>query len=489
MPSMESLLLITAALLLLSLLASKASERLGVPSLLLFLGVGMLAGSDGPGGIAFDNAHLAQAIGIVALTFILFSGGLETEHRAIREAFPRVLSLSTLGVFLTAVLVAVCARYVMKLSWQEALLFGSVISATDAAAVFSVLRSRGVHLKSPLRPTLEMESGSNDPMAVFLTVGFIDLMTTGSPWSHLIWIFIRQMALGAIFGLGAGRLMRFALARVKLEHEGLYPALTVSLVLFTYGLTSSIGGNGFLAVYLASLVLGRTDFLHKKTLVRFHDALAWLMQIVMFLTLGLLVFPSRLLPIAGPGLILAIFLILVARPVSVFIALAGSRMGIRDKLLIAWVGLRGAAPIILATFPMVADIPGSDTLFHLVFFVVVTSVLLQGPWIPAVASWLKVTSASGPPRRLPIEFDPPENSDTDLQEFILPFEGGAVGKTIVQIGLPAASLIVLILRNGQYLLPGGTTRLAGGDVLMVLVTRATASRVSELLSGKTASSL
>jgi potassium/hydrogen antiporter len=391
MISFDYVLLAAAVLLILSVLASKASGRLGVPALLLFLGVGMLAGSDGPGGVHFEDAHVAQSLGVVALVFILFSGGLSTEWESVRPVLGKALGLATAGVLLTAVFVGLFAAKVLGFSLLEGMLLGAIVSSTDAAAVFAVLRSRSVGLKGELRPLLELESGSNDPMAVFLTTGLIGVLGgQGESLGGLIPSFLKQMALGALLGVGMGRAAVTVLNRLRLEYEGLYPVLSLALVLFTYGVAYAVGGNGFLAVYLAGLVMGNDDFIHKQSLMRFHDGVAWLMQIAMFLVLGLLVFPSRLVPVAAAGLAVSLFLMLVARPASVFVTLAFARGGWREKAMVSWVGLRGAVPIILATFPLLAGLPQAETIFNLVFFIVITSVLLQGTTLPRAARWLGV---------------------------------------------------------------------------------------------------
>ncbi|MCP9464562.1 MAG: potassium/proton antiporter [Nitrospira sp.] len=389
--TIEQLLLGASVLLLLSVLSSTASGRLGVPALLLFLAIGMLAGSDGPGGIHFDNPFLAQSIGVLALTFILFAGGLDTDWVVVRSQLGRGVALSTVGVVITAGLIGLFATTVVGFSWLEGLLIGAIVSSTDAAAVFAVMRSRSVRLRDPLKPLLELESGSNDPMAVFLTIGLISLMTGASTSViDLVPLFVRQMVVGAAIGYGTGKLMVELVNRLRLEYEGLYPVLTLSLVLLTYSGSAWLGGNGFLAVYLAGLIMGSRDFLHKRSLLRFHDGLAWLMQIAMFLVLGLQVFPSQLLSVAGIGFFFALFLMVCARPVAVFLTLAFTRLTVREKTMIAWVGLRGAVPIILATFPLLAGIPQAPMMFNLVFFIVLTSVLLQGTSIPLVARWLQV---------------------------------------------------------------------------------------------------
>lgn len=467
---MNEYILISASILLLtSVLVSKISDRLGIPALLLFLILGMLAGSDGPGNIYFDDPAQAQFIGVIALVLILFSGGLCTEWNQIRPVIKEGLLLSTLGVFITALIVGLFAGVLLGLSLVEGLLLGSIVSSTDAAAVFSVLRSKGISLKGKLKPLLELESGSNDPMAIFLTIGLIQLIAQPdlSPL-NLIGLFIQQMLIGAVLGYGMGRAMLFLVNRLKLGYEGLYPVLTLSLVFLAFGLTDVIGGSGFLAVYLAGIVLGHHDFIHKRSLLRFHDGLAWIMQIAMFLTLGLLVFPSRLVPIIGIGMLIAGCLMFLARPISIYIGLLPSALGWREKTFISWVGLRGAAPIILATFPFLARLQQADLIFNVVFFVVLTSVLLQGTSIPLVARWLRVDAPAIPKRVYPIEYTPMGGLKSELKELHLPFGSNMAGKAIVELGLPNDFLVILIARDNDFVLPSGGTVLQDGDTLLVL---------------------
>ncbi|WP_423223061.1 potassium/proton antiporter [Candidatus Amarolinea aalborgensis] len=465
----EYVLIGASVLLLISVLVSKISDRFGVPALLLFLILGMLAGSDGPGGVYFDDPAIAQFIGVNALVLILFSGGLSTEWKLVRSVIKEGLLLSTFGVFVTALAVGLFTSSLLGLSLIEGLLLGSIVSSTDAAAVFSVLRSKGINLKGTLKPLLELESGSNDPMAIFLTVGLIQLITRPDlPLLSLVGLFIQQMLVGAALGYGAGRAILFLVNGLKLGYEGLYPVLTLSLVFLAFGLTNVVGGNGFLAVYLAGIVLGNHDFIHKRSLLRFHDGLAWIMQIAMFLTLGLLVFPSRLVPIIGVGLLIAGWLMFVARPISIFMGLMPSALNWREKTFISWVGLRGAAPIILATFPLLAGLQQANLIFNVVFFVVLTSVLLQGTSIPLIARWLKVDAPAIPKRVYPIEFTPMDGLKSELKELPIPLDSSIVGKAIVELGLPNDFLVVLIARDNDFLLPSGGTVLQGGDTLLVL---------------------
>jgi cell volume regulation protein A len=393
--SLEVLLIIFSALTILSILTIKLSVRFGIPSLVLFLVIGMLAGSDGLGGLYFDNPALVQSLGVIALVFILFSGGLDTEWEGVRPVIWSGLSLSTVGVILTAVTVGWFVSVVQGLSFLEGLLLGAIVSSTDAAAVFMVLRARNAKIPKKLANLLELESGSNDPMGVVLTIAIIQLLTNpATSFVELVEFFLIQMTVGAVVGIAMGELIRWTLNRLKLELTGIYPVLSVAFALLTYGLTAELKGSGFLAVYLAGLFLRRRPIAHRRSLVQFHDGLAWLMQIAMFLILGLQVFPARLLPIAGIGLLVALFLIFVARPLSVHVALVFSTLSFREQMLVAWVGLRGAVPIVLATFPMLAGIRHADTIFHLVFFIALTSVLLQGPPIPWIARRLQLDRSS-----------------------------------------------------------------------------------------------
>ncbi len=386
----EQLFIGAGVLLLAGIIASKAANKLGVPALLLFLLVGMLAGSEGIGGIEFDNPMQAKLIGDLALTLILFAGGLDTKWTQIRPVLWKGLTLSTVGVGITALLLGSFAWFMLGsftdfnigpegITWSEGLLLGAIISSTDAAAVFSVLRTSKLELKGDLQPLLELESGSNDPMAVLLTVQIVEILSTGdtSIIKLLISLFL-QIGVGGIFGYGMGRAIVWVVNHLRLNSQGLYPVATLAMAMLTYGITDLFGGNGFLAVYIAGVVMGNFRFIYSETIRSFHDGLSWLMQIVIFLALGLLVFPSRLLPVAGVAIVIAIFLIFIARPVSVFICLAFSRYRLREKLFISWVGLRGSVPIILATFPVTAGIAGGRSIFNVVFFIVLTSVLVQG---------------------------------------------------------------------------------------------------------------
>ncbi|NWG35718.1 MAG: potassium/proton antiporter [Chloroflexi bacterium] len=476
--STELILISVASLLLLSVFASKVSDHFGIPALLLFLALGMLAGSDGPGGIYFDDAALSQFIGIVALNLILFAGGLETEWKDIRPVLKEGVILSSLGVLLTALVVGLIAQVLLDFTLLQGLLLGAIVSSTDAAAVFSILRSKSLGLKGKLRPLLELESGSNDPMAVFLTVGLIQLLTQPSfQFSNLLVSFVLQIVVGVATGLIFGKAIVFLANRLHLGFEGLYPVLTLSMMFLTYSLTNAAYGNGFLAVYLAGIVAGHQDFVHRRSLIRFHNGMAWLMQIAMFLTLGLLVFPSRLVSIIGTGLLVAAALIFLARPISVFLSLAFSKFDLREKAFVSWVGLRGAVPIILATFPLLSGLPEADSIFNIVFFVVLTSTLLQGASLPYVAKWLKVDAPIENKPIYPIEFMPVSGFKNELKELPIRVNSPFAGKTIVELGLPPEFLVVLIARNKEFIMPSGGIELLAGDTLIVLADKETFAKV------------
>ena len=469
MVQIELLMLAGSILLLLAILASKVSSRLGIPALVLFLVVGMLAGSEGPGRIFFDNPLQVQSLGVIALAYILFAGGLDTDWRSIKPVVREGLALSTLGVGITALLVGWFVHAALDFSWLEGLLLGAIVSSTDAAAVFAVLRSRNVNLRGELKPLLELESGSNDPMAVFLTTGMIMLLTDptagiGSLLPLVVW----QMSFGAGLGYLIGRGAVILINRLRLDYEGLYSVLTMTLVPLIYGLASLAKSNGFLAVYVAGMVMGNSAFVQKKSLLRFHDGLAWLMQIVMFLILGLQVFPSHLVPVISAGLAVAAFLMLVARPASVFLGLSLSRLTLREKGLVSWVGLRGAVPIVLATFPLLAGIAKADMIFNLVFFIVLTSALLQGSSIPLVARWLKLEA---PPPAVSPPFAALEGEPVAygaLHTVTVAADSAAVGKQLVDLKLPRGVLVVYIQRDNDYVVPGGSTMVGAGDRLHLL---------------------
>ena len=463
----EVLLVAVAVLLLLSIASSKASNLLGVPALLLFILTGILASE--LLSIELTDPWVAQLLGVIALVLILYSGGLSTDIDQMRTVLWPGISLSTIGVLLTALAVGWFLELVAGFTLLEGVMVGAIIASTDAAAVFSVLGSGGIHLRGRLGRLLELESGSNDPMAVFLTIGLIQLqMQPDSTILSLVPLFVQQMAVGAALGYGMGRGMVWVVNRANLNYEGLYPVMTVSLILFTYGMTALLGGNGFLAVYLAGVIMGRETFIHQKSLVRFHDGLAWLMQILMFLALGLLVVPAELIPTAGTEILIAAFLIFVARPIGVAVALLFTRFNWRERLMVSWVGLRGAAPIILGTFPLLAGVPRANDIFNLVFFVVLTSVLIQGPLIVPIARVLHLQVRYRPRPRFPLELESGMNITSEMQEIVVPEGSIYIHQRIVDLSMSENALIVLIGRENGFVVPGGSTMLEANDTLLVL---------------------
>ena len=464
-----NILLIGSLLLLLSVMAGKTTNKLGVPTLIFFLIIGVLAGSEGIGGIHFDNAAIAQLIGVTALNFILFSGGLDTNWQSIKPVLWRGIALSTLGVFLTAMSVGIFVHYVFGFTLLEGMLLGAIVSATDAAAVFSILRNKGIALKGHLRPVLELESGSNDPMAYFLTITLTGIVASGNANAgELVISFLTEFIIGGAIGYVMGRGSVWLINNIKLETEGLYPVLTLGLAIFTYSVTHAIGGNGFLAIYLCALIMGNRNMVHKRSLIKFYDGQAWLMQIILFLTLGLLVFPSRIVPLIGMGLLISAFLIFVARPVSVFIGLAFFKMNSRSKLFISWVGLRGSVPIVFATYPLLAGIPKAELIFNLVFFISITSVLLQGTTLSFVAKLLHVTIPPKTKRRVGLDFELTDTIKSEMKEIVLTANSASVGKRIVELAIPPTINILAIKREDVFLSPNGSTKLLANDILYVL---------------------
>ena len=468
--TIENILLVGSLLLLISIIAGKTSYRFGVPTLILFLAIGMLAGSDGIGGIHFDDPKTAQFIGVVSLNFILFSGGLDTNWRTVKPILREGVVLSTLGVLLTALTLGAFVYYITDdFTIYESLLLGSIVSSTDAAAVFSILRSRSLALKGGLRPILELESGSNDPMAYVLTIAFLNLVSIEDQGlASILPLFLKQMLLGGILGFGFGKLSKLIINRIQLDYESLYPVLVITLMFITFSATEFVGGNGFLAIYICAVYLGNQDLIHKKSILKMYDGLAWLMQIILFLTLGLLVFPKEIIPYIPIGLFISLFLILVARPLSVFVSMIFFKMNLRSRLYISWVGLRGAVPIVFATYPLLAGIDKASMIFNIVFFISVTSLLIQGTTLTVVAKWLHV---SLPEKVKPISetekiiLDLPKSL---LREIIVTEEMYCVGKRIVDLHLPKSVFIVMIKRGVEYIRPGGSSEILAGDVLMVL---------------------
>lgn len=462
----ENILLVGSILLFISLIVGKTSAKFGVPVLILFLVIGMAAGSEGIGGIYFDNPATTQFIGILALSFILFSGGLDTDWKIIKPVLWQGITLSTLGVLITAVTLGIFIWSVTDFTIYEGLLLGSIVSSTDSAAVFSILRSKNLSLQRNLRSVLELESGSNDPMAYVLTIVFTGLVTKeDASLANSLPLFFKQLLLGTVLGFLFGILSKKMINSIKLDYEGLYIVLVIAIMFFSFAATDFVGGNGFLAVYLCAIYLGSQDLIHKKKYLKSFDSFAWLMQIVLFLTLGLLVFPSDVIPVIGIGLLISAFLIFISRPLSVFISLLFYHVTLSNKWFISWVGLRGAVPIVFATYPLLAGASKAHMIFNIVFFISLTSVLIQGTTLPFFSKWLKV---SLPENDLPESSDLDEKNKTVLTEIVIPENSKAAGSEIVYLGIPANIFISMIKRENKYFIPDGATVIQPKDRLFIL---------------------
>lgn len=461
------LLAITAVLIAASALSSRASARSGIPVFLIFIGLGILAGSEGIGGIEFADYHLSFRLGTLALALILFDGGLNTRLSVMRPAMAPATVLATVGVAATALVVALGGRLV-GFTWPGALLLGAVVSSTDAAAVFSVLRASNLQLRRRVAATLELESGLNDPLAVILTATMTEVVATGeSPGWGLVASIPLQLGVGAVGGAAIGFAGRWLLGRARLPAGGLYAVLTLALALLAFSLPTLLLGSGFLAVYVAGVVLGHGSLPYRSGLLRFHDALAWLAQVTMFLVLGLLVFPSRLVDAAGVGLSIALLLILVARPVVVLLCLLPFRFSLREMLYVGWVGLRGAVPIILATVPVLAGVGGADRLFHVVFFVVVVSALVPGGTVSWVSRRLGLISSRPPPPAAVLEVSALRPLSGDILTFTIQPALPVCGAKLADLPLPARAVVMLILRGEELIAPRGATHLLAGDHVYV----------------------
>ncbi len=495
---LATILVILAVVILICLLSSKVSSWLNLPTLLLFLGVGMLFGSEGIGGLEFDNATAANYIGSVAMAFILFSGGFDTGWKSVRSVLVTGGILSSIGVLLTAIFVGLFAWGFLSWLRPEAhvsiawcLLLGSIISSTDAAAVFAILRSRRVSLRGKLQPLLEFESGSNDPMAAFLTIFMVEIVAAesagGSPlplsgYWIILPMFLLKMTLGIALGWLLGKGTVFLYNKIDFEYDGLYYVLAFVSVMLTFAGTEMVGGNGFMAVYVAGMVLGNSHFIFHNGIGKFYDGFAWLMQVILFSMLGLLSFPRQIWQVKWVGLAVAAFLMFVARPAAVFIGMLRSRFSLPERLLVSWVGLRGGAPIMLATFPLMANLNSAGLMFHIVFFIVLSSVLVQGMTIMPLARVLKLDLPLRKNPRVPLSFENTGTVDASSREFIV--DERVDKKTLAELGLPKGALVMLIRREGKFLIPQGATQLLSGDSLMIMGSDKALEQASLLLQEK-----
>ena len=483
--AVDNIILVTGVLLFLGIVSSKLSARLGVPVLVLFLLLGMLAGSEGIGGIEFENYELAHGIGTLALAMILFDGGLSTTLSSIKVAWKSSLLLATWGVFITALITGLFAAWILGISWLEGLLLGSIVGSTDAAAVFGVLRSGGVSLSKRIAAVLEVESASNDPMAIFLTVGCIEVLLGNVPLGPgLLGLLASQMLIGAICGFLGGFGGGWVANKIELGTAGMYPVLINAFCLLTFGLAAMLGGSGFLAVYLAGLVIGNRPLVFQRGIRLFHDAIAWLSQIMMFVVLGLLCFPSRLLDVTGKALLVSLGLIFVARPVAVLLSAWPFCFSLRELAFISWVGLKGAVPITLATFPLMLgtkDKPLQAALiFDVVFFIVVVSATIQGSSLTPVARWLGLERPPEPEPPVRLEIHSLRHVNGEIVDYAIGEDSRATGRMVKDLALPDGAVIALIVRGEEIIPPQGKTRIHAGDHAILVLSPGTLPLVNQV---------
>ena len=471
----ENILLIGSILLFVSILVSKTGYRFGVPTLLLFLVVGMIFGSDGLG-LEFNDTGDAQFIGMVALSIILFSGGMDTKYKEIKPIIAPGIILSTLGVLFTALLTGFFIFFLSGMSWTNiqlplttSLLLAATMSSTDSASVFAILRSQKMNLKENLRPMLELESGSNDPMAFMLTIVLIQFIeTSGMGAGQIILSFITQFVVGGVAGYIFGKLLILIVNKINIANSSLYPILVLSFVFFIFAITDAMKGNGYLAVYIAGILVGNTRMMFRKEISAFMDGFSWLFQIIMFLTLGLLVNPHELITVAPVAILIGIFMIILGRPISVFLCLLPFRnISLNAKHFVSWVGLRGAVPIIFATYPVMHDVPGASVIFNIVFFITILSLVIQGTSISFVANFLGLSTPwVDDSNQFGIEL--PEELNTHLFEFTVNDAMLKHGNTLKHMSVPQGTLVMLVKRGKQFLIPNGSLILHIDDVLLLI---------------------
>lgn len=483
----ENLLFIGSILIFMSILISRAGFRFGLPSLLLFLLVGMLFGSDGLG-LQFDNVRQTQFVGIVALCIILFSGGLETKIKEIKPVLGPGIALSTIGVILTTgltggfvYLISGWDKIPLQLPLVICFLLAATMSSTDSAAVFNLLRGKKINLKNNIKPILELESGSNDPMAFTLTMVLIQVATdisasgagdtgTWTAISNVLLILVMQFGIGASIGLLMGYLSVKIINWINLKNTPLYAIMLLSIVFFTYSIAGFLHGNGYLAVYIAGIVIGNHKITNRKEISSFMDGMTWLMQIGMFLTLGLLVEPSEMIKMAPMALLIGAFMMLVSRPASVFLTLIPFRkISLKSKTFISWVGLKGAVPIIFATYPVLEAIPGSDQIFNIVFFITLLSLVIQGTTITPAASLLRLNEPM-PEQQDMFGIEVPEEAGK-LAEITLTEDSLLHGDTLKDLQLPEGMLVMMIKRDDKFMVPNGRVKLHAGDRLLIISDR------------------
>lgn len=481
-----TLILIAGTLLALGIGATLLAGRLRVPGLVLFLVLGMAIGSDGLGLITFgateNDAELARTIGIIALALILFEGGLGAGWGEIRPVLRGALPLATIGTLITAVITGLLSHVLFDFTVLEGMLLGSVIASTDSAAIFSVLRGSNVRRK--LARTLEAESGFNDPIAVLLVLGFIEWIQTPSGYgiADMAVLMVQQLSIGAAAGFVVGTAAVAAFRKVAFATTGLYPVASIATAAIAFGSADQLGGSGFLAVYMAGLSLGGARIPARRTIDDFHAGLAWVAQIALFFTLGLLVFPHELSSVAVNGIVLALILTLVARPIATFVTTLPNRYDVREATLLSWAGLRGAVPVVFATFPVIEGVKHAEELFNLVFFVVITSALVQGATINPLARRLKLTSRAEAVPPPVMEVGTIRRLGAEVLEFPVHADDALVGRLVNELGLPRDALVNVIVRDDEALLPRGSTEVAAGDRLHIVVRENARSDVEALFT-------
>lgn len=433
--------------------------------------------------IYFDSAYLTQLFGILALIVILFEGGLQTKWTNMKKVIAPSATLATVGVLITTVIIGALAKYILGLSWLEGMLFGAIVGSTDAAAIFAVLGNKNIRPK--LTATLEAESGTNDPMAIFLTISLIQLIQNpDSSFFTLILGFVWQMSLGLVLGLLMGKIAVWIINKINLDSSGLYPVLSMALAVLTYSGTAMLQGSGLLAVYVMAVLVGNSDLTYRHSIFRFNEGFAWMMQILMFILLGLLVFPNQLLSVIWQGLGLSVLLMFVARPIGVFVSMIFMKFNMKEITFISWAGLRGAVPIVLATYPMIAGLENSQLIFNVVFFVVLTSALIQGSTISLLAEKLGLLGGKKATAPHTLELVSIGKTNSEIIEIDVEEHSSVEGKEIRNADLPEEALVTAIVRDEKIITPKGQTLIKSGDILYVLLPKAMRKQVKEMFNKK-----
>ncbi|MFD0961279.1 potassium/proton antiporter [Paenibacillus chungangensis] len=474
--TVDNSILLLSFLLIVGVMMTKFSSRLGVPSLVFFIAVGLLLSKF----IYYDDAYLTQLFGILALIVILFEGGLQTKWNNVKPVIVPSAILATVGVLITAGIIGVLAKIILDLTWLEGMLFGAIVGSTDAAAIFAVLGTKNI--KTKLTATLEAESGTNDPMAIFLTISLIELIQhPDTSFASLILGFVWQMGLGLLMGVMLGKASVWIINKINLDSSGLYPVLSMALAILTYSGTAMLNGSGLLAVYVMAVWVGNSDLTYRHSIFRFNEGFAWMMQISMFILLGLLVFPDQLVSVIWQGLGLSILLMFVARPIGVFISMFFLKYNMKEMTFISWAGLRGAVPIVLATYPLIAGLENSQLIFNVVFFVVLTSALVQGSTVSFVAGKLGLLGKQKAIAPHTLELVSIGKTNSEIIEIDVEEQSPVAGKKIQHAELPEDALITAIVRQDKIITPRGQTVIEPGDVLYVLLPKNSREKIKQQL--------